>query len=47
MSTEDRIEELARLALVIILIITLGSISHPKAQGASRVKRSEHRANTA
>ena len=47
MSIEDRIEQLARLALVILLIVTLGSISHPKTQGVSQLKRSEHRASTA
>jgi hypothetical protein len=47
MSIEDRIEQLARLALVILLIVTLGSISHPKTQAVSKVKRPEHRASTA
>jgi len=46
LSIEDRIEQLARLVLVILLIVTLGSISHPKKQGASQVKRSEHRASS-
>ena len=30
---EDRIEQLSRLALVILLIVTLGLISLPKGQG--------------
>lgn len=33
MPIEDRIEQLARLALVILLIVTLGLISLPKGQG--------------
>ena len=33
---EDRIEQLARLALVILLIVTLGSLSKARAQDGSR-----------
>lgn len=33
MPVEDRIEQLARLVLVILLLATLGWISHPRAQG--------------
>jgi putative transcriptional regulator len=42
MPIEDRIERLAKLALVILLIATLGWINHPRAQGTSQEPAQEN-----